>query len=103
MVLQPLENKLATLSPYTVIGFHEDTGRICTHNVLARNDLNAFAAAAKEAASPITMVVALPGHLTEGAQLVFPGEGLVDSETILSDRTVFGTPPRICRQKASST
>lgn len=103
MVLQSLENKLATLSPYTVVGFHEDTGRICTHNVLARNDLNAFAAAAKEAASAITMVVALPGHISEGSQLVFPGEGLVDSETILSDRGVFGSPPRIRRLKAGGS
>lgn len=98
VVLQTLENKLATLSPHTVVAFHEDNGQICVHHVMARNGLNAFAAAAKGSTSPMTMVVAMPGHINEGDQLVLPGTALVESGTVLSDREVFGTPPRNFRK-----
>ena len=74
--------------PYTVIAFAEETGIIITHHVSANNGMSAFAQAA--AMDPeLTMVVAIEGWNKEGVELTFPGEALVDSETILDQPDVF--------------
>ncbi len=77
-------------SQWTVIGYYESNGQSVCHHVDARNGLHAFYVLAEQAPS-LTMVAALPGHLIEGAgEIVFPGDGPVDAETILQQPEVFG-------------
>jgi len=75
--------------PFTVIAFVEDTGQIVAHHVVADDASNAFQLAA-EIDPTITFVAALPGHQREDKELFFPGEGLVDAETVLDQPEVFG-------------
>lgn len=74
---------------YTVIGVIEETGQIIAHHVAAKCSTSAFTAAAEKDPS-LSMVVALPGHQREGKELTFPGEGMVDAETVLEQTEVFG-------------
>lgn len=76
--------------PFTVIGYFESNGQSVSHHVEANNGIHAFFVLAQKEPC-MTMVAALPGHLTEGAgDIVFPGEGVVDAETILEQPEVFG-------------
>lgn len=76
--------------PFTVISFSDDTGQTLCDHVHALNGIHAFWVAASLRPT-MTMVAALPGHLTEGAgDLIFPGSGLVAADTILSQPEVFG-------------
>ncbi len=77
--------------PFTVIGVVEESGQIVCHHVMAESDLNAFAQAAS-LDSFLSMVAALPGHISEGQGISFPGEGMVCSETVLEQPDVFGEP-----------
>ena len=76
--------------PFTVISVHAGNGQIVCHHVMANDGLHAFAVAAPSADSDLNMVVALDGHLSEGGHLTFPGEGLVDVQTILDQPEIFG-------------
>ena len=79
--------------PFTVVGFYDETREIFYHHVMADTPLNAFAVAAARCADGAEMVVALPGHLSEGKELItFPGEELVDADTVLDHSEVFGSP-----------
>jgi hypothetical protein len=79
--------------PFTVIGFYDATREIFCHHVMAGSPLNAFAVAAAKCAEGAEMVAVLPGHLTEGKDLIaFPGEALVDSDSVLEHSEVFGSP-----------
>ena len=78
--------------PYTVIGVHSGNGQIVCHQVFANDGLHAFAVVACTVGSDLEMVVALNGHQNEGVSLTFPGNSLVDCETILEQRDVFGDP-----------
>ncbi len=83
------------LQPFTVVGFFEETGQITCMKVSAKDKMNAFAVAAQQKPnSSLTMVVAIAGHQDDGdsGMLAFPGEGIVDSETILEQPDVFGSP-----------
>lgn len=76
--------------PFTVIAFCEETGQSVCDHVMANNGIHAFWVAAQDRPT-LTMVVAIPGHLSEGAgDLVFPGQGVVDAATVLEQPEVFG-------------
>lgn len=77
--------------PYTVVGFMSRTGGLVCEHLLASSGLNAFARAA--ATDGMEMVAALAGRFTENDLLTFPGEGVVDSETIRDQPEVFGPVP----------
>jgi len=84
--------------PFTVFGANSRTGQLLVEHVFAEDGLNAFTAVAQKyeaADSPdIDLVVALPGHLDEGAdQFILPGDSLVDGATVLEQPDVFGAPP----------
>jgi hypothetical protein len=80
-------------APFTVVGFYEESREIFCHRVMADNPLNAFAVAAAKCADGAEMVAVLSGHLTEGKDLItFPGEELVDADTVLDHSEVFGSP-----------
>lgn len=82
------------MKAFTVIGYYESTGQSVCEHVTANNGIHAFWVAA-QAMPDLTMVVALPGHLTEGAgEVVFPGDGVVDAGTVLEQIEVFG-PGRV--------
>jgi hypothetical protein len=82
---------------FTVIGYYESSGQTFAHHVLAHYPSGAFTAAAQVGeqehgpdADDVVFVVALKGHHQEGAELFFPGEGVVDSATVLDQPEVFG-------------
>ena len=76
------------MSNYTVIAVHPDNGQIVCHHVEAESAMEAFTVAAGKC-DPMEFVVALPGHQAEGDTLTFPGDGVVDSETVLAQPDVF--------------
>lgn len=85
------------MKPFTVIGYYDHNGQTFAHHVLANYPSEAFTAAAqscqqKHAMDPLDVefVVALEGHLHEGAELFFPGEGTVCASTVLDQPDVFG-------------
>lgn len=81
------------MEKYTVIGHYTDNGQIFCDVVLARNGLHAFAQVAKAFDSPVEFTVAIYGVPEEATgDLTFPGETLVDAETILHQPEVFGEP-----------
>lgn len=85
-----MSNKL----PYTVIAVVDGTGEIKHFLIEAEDDLNAFAVVAednKNGPYPLDFVVALKGHLSEDHGLIFPGEALVSSLTVLEQPDVFGS------------
>jgi hypothetical protein len=57
------------LKNYTVIGFYEST---------EQND------------SDMSFVACLDGHIEEGSGVGFPGEGVVNAETVLEQPEIFG-------------
>lgn len=77
--------------PFTVIGIYEESGQIVCHHVMAETDMNAFAVVADQQHG-LSMVAVLSGHLHEGQEISFPGEGTVSSETVLEQPDVFGRP-----------
>lgn len=76
---------------FTVVGFNEDNGQIVCLHVQASDGDHAFWLAAK-INSTLSAVVALPGHLSEvTGELTFPGESVVDAETITTQPEVYCT------------
>ena len=76
------------MNDFTVIGHYEENGQIFCDHVKATSGPAAFAEAAKERPTAV-FTVALKGKLTEGTELTFSGESLVDADTILSQTDVF--------------
>lgn len=79
------------MQKFTVIAINQTTGQIVCNHVYAENSLAAFATAAAMNEC-LTMVVALPGWQDEDKGTFFPGEGPVDSNTVLGQPEVFGAP-----------
>ena len=83
------------MKPFTVIGYYESNGQIFVRHVVADYASQSFTAASvqleEDALDPgdVVFVIALEGHLHEGAELFFPGEGLVDAATVLDQPEVF--------------
>lgn len=80
--------------PFTVIAIVDESGQIVCHHVMAKSELNAFAVLA-EKENYLSMVAVLPGHVKENRGIAFPGDSLVDSETILGQPDVFGEPGEV--------
>lgn len=80
------------MQKFTVIAIDERTGQVVSHHVYAENSLNAFSAAAAMN-DYLTMVVALPGWQEEDKTVYFPGSAPVDSDLVLEQPEVFGSPP----------
>lgn len=83
------------MNKITVLGFIENNGQIVMAHVTADDLQAAFLAAARKHPEA-TFVASLPGHLheSEGGKVEhggigFPGEGVVDAETILEQDDVF--------------
>lgn len=76
------------MNKFTVIAVDEQTGQITSDFVEAHNRTHAFYVAAEERPS-LTFVVALDGHVMEGNGLDFPGQCMVDAETVLEQTDVF--------------
>lgn len=78
--------------PFTVISVNEATGQIFMDKVVASDAIHAFAvtAANERADTANSFVCAIPGHVKEGAGIEFPGEGMVDVNTVLEQTDVFG-------------
>lgn len=85
------------MEKYTVIGFYEDNGQIFSHHTEAGSSAQAFYNVAKEYPEA-TFVTVIKGHLHEDRDgIAFPGDSLVDAETVLDQEEVFnvsesGTP-----------
>lgn len=77
------------MKKFTVVGYFEEDGQVVCHHVEASSGMHAFYVLAENEPS-LTMVAALPGHLTEAAgEIFFPGDGVVDASTILEQPDVF--------------
>lgn len=83
------------MKPFTVIGYYESNGQTFARHVAADYPSQSFTSAAAQleddALDPgdVVFVIALEGHLHEGAELFFPGEGLVDAATVMDQPEVF--------------
>lgn len=76
---------------YTVLSYSEDSGRIYSDHVVAKDRLNAFAVAAKQReGESVAFVACMDGHLEEDKQITFPGDSTVFSETVIEQPDVFG-------------
>lgn len=75
-------------STYTVISTNERTGKIHSFFVTAKDKTHAFFVAAQNHPN-MEFVVCIEGKRTESDLLGFPGDSLVDSETILEQEDVF--------------
>lgn len=76
------------MKDFTVIGFYEETSQIFCHHVSAPSAQKAFFQVATDFPDA-TLTAALDGHLTEGNGIEFPGESLVEAETIIDQPEVF--------------
>lgn len=79
---------VTNLKPFTVVAFGSDNAQIVCHHVDAIDSMHAFTEVAKIDGN-LEMVIALEGHQKEGKELTFPGNNLVDSNTVLSQPEVF--------------
>jgi hypothetical protein len=73
---------------FTVISLEE--GSIMIDYVFAREGINAFAKVVAEAGVSREFVVAIEGHHNEDNGLTFPGDSVVDGQTIADQPEVFG-------------
>ena len=85
-------SRFERLKPFTVVSYSEVTGMIFKDQVHARDGIHAFAvvAANERADNAVTFVCSIAGHLSEGEGIDFPGEGVVDSDTVIQQSDVFG-------------
>lgn len=78
------------MNKFTVLGFYEGNNQIFSHHVEAKDSASAFAVVSK-IYKEANFVAVLEGHISEGQGINFPGDSLVDAETVLSQPEVFGT------------
>ncbi|MGR5347449.1 hypothetical protein [Vibrio mediterranei] len=78
-------------SDYTVLGHYEETNQTFCQHVHATKPTDALTHVAQEFPDAVFTAV-IKGHHTENHTLYFPGESLVDAETILEQPEVFGDP-----------
>jgi hypothetical protein len=78
------------MKKFTVLGHYEGNDQIFSHHVEAIDSASAFAVVSKKHEEAIFVAV-LDGHISEGQGINFPGDSLVDAETVLSQPEVFGT------------
>ena len=75
-------SRFERLKPFTVVSYSEVTGMIFKDQVHARDG--------ERADNAVTFVCSIAGHLSEGEGIDFPGEGVVDSDTVIQQSDVFG-------------
>ena len=74
------------MNPYTVIGTYSDTGEIFATHYMAPHGMAALALTALDREDDnIELVVCIEGRLKEDEALTFPGTGVVDGETFLTN------------------
>jgi hypothetical protein len=71
-----------------VISISEETGQIMSDHVRAESGSQAFSVVAGDRLD-VTFVAVLDGHIFEGAGIAFPGDRMVDAETVLGQPEVF--------------
>lgn len=69
-------------SPFTVIGYYEDTDGIFAHHVEAHDMLHSFHVAAEQYSEAV-FIASMPGDVTEGSQITFPGEQTLQAYAVL--------------------
>lgn len=80
------------MKPFTVISTDPQSGHIFSDHVMANSIAHSFSVAAQqrsEHSTELDFVTSIEGHLSEGSDIGFPGEGVVDVETILDQDDVF--------------
>lgn len=81
------------MKPYSVIGFYTDNGQIFCFHVEAETSMQAFAVCARhineDSGASAEFVVCIAGHPSDDGTLEFPGECVVDVETVLEQPDVF--------------
>lgn len=92
--LEDYEVTAAASKKFTVISFSPNNCNqiVCDH-VEAEYGMSAFAVAVGERGTEFEFVVAIEGHLSDDSELTFPGEGVVDGQTITDQPEVFGEVP----------
>jgi len=77
--------------PFTVLAIRPDSAQILCIQVEAIDGFHAFTVASEheQTKGDVEMVVALTGHQQEGQLLTFPGNNLVDSQTIREQPEIF--------------
>ncbi|MDP2759892.1 MAG: hypothetical protein Q8O64_05730 [Sideroxyarcus sp.] len=80
------------LWPFTVIAIVGDSGQIIVEFVMAKDSLHAFRVCAevREDADSLDFVACVDGHISEDAGLYFPGNSVVDCDTVLIDEVFDG-------------
>jgi hypothetical protein len=82
------------MNNYTVIGYYASNNQIFAHAVNSDTQMGAFSVVASQYSDAV-MVCVLEGDIHEGESLGFPGDGIVDAETILEQPEVFGGSPEV--------
>jgi hypothetical protein len=81
---------MAKLNPYTVVSIIPSNGQIVSDFVKATSGLKAFAKVVSKRGTSIEFVCSFDGHISEGKGIAFPGDSVVDGETVESQPKVFG-------------
>lgn len=76
------------MQDYTVIATIAGSGQLVAHHVEATGPFHAFTVAA-ELDDELEFVCCLPGTHMEHDTLFFPGESVVDADTVLDQPEVF--------------
>lgn len=71
---------------FTVLSVYEEGGQIVSDHVEADNSVDAMVSVADERPEA-SLVAALPGHLKEGVDIEFAGEGLVEGSQYLANHS----------------
>jgi hypothetical protein len=75
---------------YTVIGYYEENGQIFSHHVVALSIAHSFLVASEQfELEDANLVTSIEGHVAEGKGIGFPGESVVDGETIINSPDVY--------------
>jgi len=78
------------MAKFTVISIATDNGQILCDHVEAEDGMNAFANVVATRGVEIELVVAIEGTHNEEETLTFPGESVVDGQTVADQPEVFG-------------
>lgn len=76
------------MKKFTVLGYYEESFQTFAHHVEAQNASQAFFKVACDFPDA-NFIVALNGFHQEDVSLTFPGEGVVDAETVLEQEDIF--------------
>jgi len=83
------------LKKYSVVGFYGETRQSFLFHVEAPDHLSAAAVVAANH-EDTNLVHVIPGHLVDGEDIFYLGEGVVEGESILEDTETFPLEGHIC-------